>query len=84
MNLKKQLVHDRLNAIENRINKIDNNFDKIRNKDGGICTHKIGALSQLGAEKSRFPLNVVDGHTDRQTYIQIDGRTDGWTSVFIE
>ena len=26
----------------------------------GICTKKIGAISQLGAEKSRFPLNMVD------------------------
>ncbi len=26
---------------------------------------KIGALSQLGAEKIASPLSVVDGHTDR-------------------
>ncbi len=44
----------------------------------GICT-KIGAISQLGAEKITFPPKP-DGHTDRHTVIQ----TDGWTFAFIE
>ena len=38
----------------------------------GICTKKIGAISQLGAEKITFPPKP-----DRQTDIHIDGRTDG-------
>ncbi len=33
----------------------------------GICTKKIGAISQLGAEKIAFPLK-----TDRQTYRRTD------------
>ncbi len=41
----------------------------------GICTKKIGAISQLGAEKITFTPKP-DGHTDRQT--------DGWTFAFIE
>ena len=35
----------------------------------GICTKQIGAISQLGAEKITYPLNVVD----RRTYGQTDG-----------
>ena len=34
----------------------------------GICTKKIGAISQLGAEKITFPPKP-DGHTDRRTDI---------------
>ena len=34
----------------------------------GMCTDKIGALSQLGAEKITFPPKP-NGHTDRQTDI---------------
>ena len=37
----------------------------------GICTKKIGAISQLGAEKITFPPKP-----DIQRYIQTDGRTD--------
>ena len=37
----------------------------------GICTKKIGAKSQLGAEKMTFPTKP-----DRHTYLQIDRRTD--------
>ncbi len=40
-----------------------------------ICTQKIGAISQLGAEKITFPPKP-DGHTVRQT--------DGWTFAFID
>ncbi len=54
---------------------IDRQTDKIFTEQmficGVICTKKIGAISQLGAEKITFPLNVVhiqtDGHTDRRT-----------------
>ena len=35
-------------------------------------TDKIGAISQLGAEKITFPPKP-DIHTDRHTYIQTDG-----------
>ncbi len=45
----------------------------------GICTKKIGAISQLGAEKITFPPKP-DGHTDRQT----DRQTEGRTFAFIE
>ena len=38
----------------------------------GICTKKIGAISQLGAEKITFPLNVVDIRTDGRTFSFID------------
>ena len=31
-----------------------------------MCTQKMRPLSQMGDEKSRFPLNESDGHTDRQ------------------
>ena len=36
----------------------------------GICTKKIEAISQLGAEKIVFPPKP-----DRHTYIHTDGRT---------
>ncbi len=42
---------------------------------GGICTKKIGAISQLGAEKITFPPKP-DGHTDRHTVRQTDRRAD--------
>ena len=45
----------------------------------GICTNKIGAISQLGAEKITFPPKP-DGHTD----IHTDRQTDGRTFAFIE
>ena len=38
----------------------------------GICTTKIGATSQLGAEKITFPPKP-----DGQTYLQTDRQTDG-------
>ena len=41
-----------------------------------IYTKKIGAISQLGAEKITFPPNVVDGQTD--------GHTHGRIFAFIE
>ncbi len=41
----------------------------------GICTKKIGAISQLGAKKIKF-YPKPDGQTDIQT--------DGWTFAFIE
>ena len=45
----------------------------------GICTKKIGAISQLGAEEITFPPKP-EGHTD----IQSDKQTDGRTFAFIE
>jgi len=36
----------------------------------GICTKKIGAISQLGVEKITFPLKVVDGHTDEHLLLK--------------
>ena len=36
----------------------------------GICTKKIGAISQLGAEKITFPPKL-DGQTDIRTDISI-------------
>ncbi len=33
---------------------------------------KIGALSQLGAEKIQFPLYVVDGHTDARAFVFVN------------
>ncbi len=41
----------------------------------GNLHKKIGAISQLGAEKITFPPKP-DGHTDIQTYILTDRRTD--------
>ncbi len=38
----------------------------------GICTKKIGAISQLGAEKITFPPKPNE-HTDIQTDRQTDG-----------
>ena len=43
----------------------------------GICTQKIGAKSQLGAEKITFPLKP-DRETDILTYIQTDIQTNGY------
>ena len=39
-----------------------------------ICTKKIGAISQLGAEKIAYP--KPEGQTEIQTDRQTDGRTD--------
>ncbi len=44
----------------------------------GICTKKIGVISQLGDEKITFPPKPdgpTDIHTDIQAYLQTDGRT---------
>ncbi len=35
--------------------------------EGNLHTQKNGAISQLGARKLRFPLNMVDIRTDRRT-----------------
>ncbi len=45
----------------------------------GICTKKIGAISQLEAEKITF-----SPKPDRHTYIQTDRQTDGQTFAFIK
>ena len=45
----------------------------------GNLHKKIGAISQLGAEKITFP-PIPDGQTD----IHTDRQTDGWTFTFIE
>ncbi len=42
----------------------------------GICIKKIRSISQLGADKITFPLNLTD--------IQTDLQTDGRTFAFIE
>ncbi len=38
----------------------------------GNLHKKIGAISQLGAEKITFPLNVVDIRTDGRTFAFIE------------
>ncbi len=42
----------------------------------GNLHKKNGAISQLGAEKITFPLNLTDRQTDRQTDIQTYRNTD--------
>ena len=49
----------------------------------GNLHKKIGAISQLGAEKITFPPKP-DGHTDIQTYTQTVRQTDGRTFASIE
>ena len=46
----------------------------------GNLQKKIGAISQLGAEKITFPPKP-DGHTDRHTDIQSDSQTDRRTDI---
>ncbi len=42
-------------------------YENLQKKNNlGICTRKIGVISQLEAEKITFPPKP-DGHTDRQT-----------------
>ncbi len=41
-----------------------------------MCTQKMRALSYIGAEKSRFTLDLTYRHTDRHTYIQTERQTD--------
>ena len=38
----------------------------------GICTEKMGPISQLGAEKITFPLNVVDTRPDGRIFAFIE------------
>ncbi len=54
---------------DRRIKYLQNRFSFMR----GICTKKIGAISQLGAEKITFPPKP-DRHTDIHTH---NRQTDG-------